>query len=286
MTKGAKSNTKRNYVPRRAAANFRPAMDWSVEEAKQEFFSQKFSFEVDKVIYGDCIEEMQNLPAESVDMIIADPPFGLDFNSKETLYNRKKANVIGGYKEIEIENYGTFTNKWISQLPRLLKEHGGAWIVSGWTNLKDILNALDKYKLVTINHIIWKYQFGVFTKKKFVTSHYHIIFAVKNPKKYFFNKVEHYPSDVWDIKRKYQPGIKKNATKLPIEVVKRCIDFGSKPGDLVLDPFMGNGTTAVASLGAYRHFIGFEINKELKEIIDWNINFTKIGQFYKAYSER
>ena len=167
-----------------------------------------------------------------------------------------------------------------------MKKHGGLWIFSGWTNLKDVLNALDKNGFTIINHIIWKYQFGVFTKRKFVTSHYHIIFAVKDPKRYFFNKIEHYPLDVWDIKRKYLPGVKKNATKLPIDVVMRCIDFGSKPGDLILDPFMGNGTTATACKASFRHYIGFEINSSLKEVIEWNLNQVKLGEHYKPYSER
>jgi len=219
-------------------------------------------------------------------MIVADPPFGLNFSEKETLYNRKKDKVVDGYKEVDTKNYASFTRAWIGQTPRILKKHGGIWIFSGWTNLKDILNAVDEHGFTIINHIIWKYQFGVFTRKKFVTSHYHVIFAVKNAKKYFFNKVEHYSLDVWEIKRRYQPRVRKNATKLPVEVVLRCIDFGSKPGDLILDPFMGNGTTAVACKGSFRHFIGFEANPSLKEIIDANLAKVSLGQFYVPYSQR
>jgi len=70
------------------------------------------------------------------------------------------------------------------------------FVFSGWTNLKDILNALDEVGFITINHIIWKYQFGVLTKRKFVTSHYHILFVAKDEEKYKFNKIEHYPEDV------------------------------------------------------------------------------------------
>ncbi|MHA1205737.1 MAG: DNA methyltransferase, partial [Candidatus Heimdallarchaeaceae archaeon] len=69
-------------------------------------------------------------------------------------------------------------------------------------------------------------------------------------------------------------------------VVLRCIDFGSKPGDIILDPFMGNGTTAVACKGAYRHYIGYEINKQMQEIIEWNLNKIKLGEYYTPYSER
>ncbi|MHA1222841.1 MAG: DNA-methyltransferase [Candidatus Heimdallarchaeaceae archaeon] len=265
---------------------FKPTYNWSKVEAKELYQSRVFPFEVDRVEYRDCISGMQDLPSESIDMIIADPPFGLNFNGREPIYNRNKNNVIEGYKEVKIVDYSNFTDSWIKELPRIMKREAGVWIFSGWTNLKDILIALEKYKLHIINHIIWKYQFGVFTRKKFVTSHYHILFAVKQKRDYFFNKVEHYPLDVWEIKRDYHSRQKKNATKLPVKVVQRCIDFGSKPGDLVLDPFMGNGTTAVACKGSFRHFYGFEINKVSEEIIKYNIEQATEGEAYTPYSQR
>ncbi|OLS32120.1 MAG: DNA adenine methyltransferase YhdJ [Candidatus Heimdallarchaeota archaeon AB_125] len=282
QTKGSKSA----YIPHKAAAEFQPTFDWSEVEALNLFNERLFTFVVDQVYFNDCISGMKNLPSESIDMIIADPPFGLNFGGMEPLYNRDSNFVAEGYKDIQIENYMDFTDKWISELPRLLKDDAGVWIFSGWTNLVDILNALRDNNLTLINHIIWKYQFGVFTKRKFVTSHYHVLFAVKNEKNYFFNKVEHYPEDVWTFKREYERGTRKNATKLPLEVVLRCIDFGSKPGDLVLDPFMGNGTTAVAAKGSFRHFLGFEINPELHDIIKHSKEKTPLGEFYIPYGEK
>jgi DNA modification methylase len=81
-------------------------------------------------------------------------------------------------------------------------------------------------------------------------------------------------------------GQKKNSTKLPIEVVRRCIDFSSKPGDIVLDPFMGNGTTAVAAKASWRHFIGFEVNNELSQIIESDLDATQLGDNYIPYRKR
>ena len=69
-------------------------------------------------------------------------------------------------------------------------------------------------------------------------------------------------------------------------MVQRCIDFGSEPGDLILDPFMGNGTTATAALSSYRHFLGFEINQTLNEIIAKNILDITLGQDYVPYRKR
>jgi site-specific DNA-methyltransferase (adenine-specific) len=228
------------------------------------------------IYYEDCIPNIsKRLPEESIDLIIADPPFGIDFDKIGSQYNRKSDYVIDGYKEIQENNYLSFSRAWIKAIYPVLKETGSAYILSGWTNLKDILIAIDEAGFIVKNHLIWKYQFGVFTKRKFVTSHYHILFLVKHPKDYFFNKVDHYPEDVWNIKRVYRPGEKKNSTKLPEKLVKRFLSYSSEKGDLVLDPFMGNGTTAVMCLKMNRRYIGFEINPQAKEVIDYNLQQAK-----------
>ncbi len=280
-----KKKRKKPYIPHRAAAEFQPTEDWTRDEAKRIFQSRESTFPLDVVHYQECIDGMKKLPEESIDAIIADPPFGISFTGKEAIYNRDDSFVVEGYHEVK-ENYDSFTRNWISQLPRILKASGTAWIFSGWTNLRDVLDAIETTELAIINHIIWKYQFGVFTKKKFVTSHYHLLFLAKHPKDYFFNKIEHYPLDVWEINRTYKKGERKNGTKLPTELVMRCIDFSTRPGDIVLDPFMGNATTAVACKGSYRHYIGFEINQSMKEIIDYNLNLLELGELYTPYSER
>ena len=228
--------------------------------------------ETNIIYYEDCIENIsKRIPEDSIDLIIADPPFGINFNGKGAQYNRKSEFVVSGYLEISQENYLDFTKAWIKAIYPVLKKTGSAYIISGWTNLKDILIAIDDVGFITKNHIIWKYQFGVFTKRKYVTSHYHILFLVKDEKDYFFNKIDHYPEDVWEIKRDYKPGQKKNSTKLPDALVEKIILYSSQLGDIILDPFMGNGTTATAAIKLKRKYVGFEINPKAREIIDLNI---------------
>ncbi len=275
---------KNPYVPGVAQLNFKPDYDWQSEEAQKMYYeSTSLIPHINTIAYEDCIEGMKKLPSECVDLVIADPPFGINFNGKEAIYNRKGEYVVDNYNEIN-DNYAEFSDKWITELPRLMKDTASAYIFSGWTNLKDLLNAVEKARLELVNHIIWKYQFGVFTKRKFVTSHYHILFVVKNSKKYFFNKFEHYPLDIWDIPRSYKPGQEKNGTKLPEEVVERAINFSSKPGDLIFDPFMGNGTTAVCAKLNYRHYFGFEKNTKLEPLIRSNIDSVQLGAHYRQYS--
>ena len=150
----------------------------------------------------------------------------------------------------------------MKEAQRVLKKTGSMYVFSGWSNLKDILNAIDDVGFFTVNHLIWKYQFGVFTKRKFVTSHYHILFVVRDKRNYKFNKVEHYPEDVWEIKREYWKGKLKTPTKLPLEIVSRILKFSSDESDVVLDPFAGAGTVLLAAKMLKRHFLGFEIVKE------------------------
>lgn len=234
---------------------------------------------LDTIYYEDCIPNIpKKIPEESIDLIVADPPFGIAFNGKGSQYNRKDKFVVSGYTEIPQEDYLEFSRAWLKVLYPVLKKTGSAYIISGWSNLKEILIAIDEAGFITQNHLIWKYQFGVFTRRKFVTSHYHILFLVKDQKEYYFNKFEHYPEDVWEIKREYRRGEKKNSTKLPEKLIERFLRFSSQPGDIVLDPFMGNGTTAVVCTKFGRHYIGFEINPEAKEIIDENILAAKQEQ--------
>jgi len=233
---------------------------------------------IDEIYLGDCVEGMKKLRAETVSLIIADPPFGIDFKAKRRTYSRTESHVLKGYREIAPTDYFTFTKKWMKEAFRLLKESGSMFVFSGWNRLRDILNALHETDFITINHIIWKYQFGVATRRRFVTSHYHCLYVCKNDKKrkFFpyvrFGKEErdangkslHYrdKEDVWQIKREYWHGSLTTPTKLPLELIKKIILYTSEEGDLVLDPFLGSGQVAVVSKMLKRHYLGFEIVKE------------------------
>jgi len=241
---------------------------------------------------------MQLLPQNKVDLIVTDPPFAIDFKAIKANYNRTASRVMKGYNEIKPEDYYDFTFDWMSQAYRILKESGSMYVFSGWNNLKDILMALDESGFKTINHIIWKYQFGVVTKKKFVTSHYHCLYVCKNEMKrkfYPFSRFKktsktkegrslHYKDkeDVWNIKREYWTGDEKTPTKLPAEVIEKILQYSSKKGDVVLDPFLGSGQVAVVSKSLNRNYLGFEIVKEYynfaKKRLDKNIYRIKTSK--------
>lgn len=229
-----------------------------------------------RVYNMDCIPGMANLAPESVDLIIADPPFAIDFKAKRSNYNRKDSSVIDGYVEIKPENYKQFTLDWMIQAKRVLKSNGSMYIVSGWTHLNDILTAIESLGLTVVNHIIWQYQFGVYTTRRFVSSHYHILFVTKDDKTRPFFKDRRFQDtksqyqdmqDVWKIPREYQRSEEKTPTKLPDELVRKMIQYSCPENGTILDPFLGSGTTAVVAKNLGYNMIGFEIVKEYYDYI-------------------
>jgi site-specific DNA-methyltransferase (adenine-specific) len=237
--------------------------------------------EFNKIYNMDCIEGMEYIPNNTIDLVITDPPFAIDFKARRNNYHRTASRVIEGYNEIPREEYYTFTHKWMKEIYRVLKDFGSMYVFSGWNNLKDILIAIDGLGFITVNHIIWKYQFGVVTKRKFVTSHYHCLYVCKNDEKRKFFPYSrhgkddddkdgsslHYKDkeDVWIIKREYWTGDQKTPTKLPAELIRKILMYSSEEGDIVLDPFLGSGQVAIISKMLQRQYIGFEIVKEYYE---------------------
>jgi site-specific DNA-methyltransferase (adenine-specific) len=148
------------------------------------------------------------------------------------------------------------------------------YVVSGHTQLRAVLNAAYELGLVEINHIIWKYNFGVNTRTKFVTSHYNILYYKKSESvEPTFNLTCRFGADdvagreadlssVWFINREFHRGKKKNCNKLPTELVRKMIQYSSNPGDVVCDFFLGNFTTAVVARQLGRHSCGFELNPQ------------------------
>ena len=202
---------------------------------------------------------------EPADLIFADPPFGIDFKGNMKSYHRKPDAI--SYVEVSKEEYPGFIRDLLEWSYEALKPSGSMWLLSGWNNLGIVLQAIDDSEFHLINHCIWKYQFGVFTKRRFTTSHYHLLLLVKDEENYTFNKPEHYAEDVWYIKRPYRRGVRTAGNELPERLVEKCIYTSSNIGDLVADPVLGSGTTMKVCLENKRRCIGIEVNPALEERI-------------------
>jgi site-specific DNA-methyltransferase (adenine-specific) len=229
----------------------------------------------------DCVAgAKKHLADASVDLIITDPPYGINGDRLHQHYNRNEQFVVDGYVEVPAHKYNQFSHDWIAQAERVLRPGGQIYIVSGYTNLYHVLDALRKTSLREINHIIWKYNFGVFTSTKFVSSHYHILYYAKPGGRRTFNLECRFGTaeggddgspnyrdreDVWIINREYKPGVVKNKNELPTALLLKMLQYTSNEGDLVCDLFMGGFSTAKVAVALNRRFVGFEISKPIFE---------------------
>lgn len=243
----------------------------------------------------DCVEGCrQHLDDECVDLIITDPPYGIEGDALHKHYNRNEGYVVDGYHEVSRSDYERFSREWIAQAERILRPGGAIYIVSGYTHLREILNALHQTRLQEVNHLIWKYNFGVYTKSKYVSSHYHMLFWVKPGKRPTFNTYARYGAnerdahggslnyldreDVWIINREYKPGRLKNKNELPHALLQKILQYSSHENDVVCDLFLGSFATAKVAWGLNRNVCGFEISTP---IFDYHLQeFQRLDKGY------
>ena len=226
-----------------------------------------------QVYNQSCIEGMrEHVVDDSIDLIFTDPPYGIKGDELDVHYHRDESKVVPGYVDVPLSEYAKFSLDWIRECERVLRPGGSMYIVSGYTNLHHILNALHATGLEEINHIIAKYSFGVSTKNKFVSSHYHVLFWSKPDRgrqKRTFNSNYKYTDQkdsyhdrlsVQDMPRDYKPGQVKNKNQLSEDFIEKFVMYSSNRGDTVLDCFGGGLTTGRTALRWGRNFVGFELN--------------------------
>jgi site-specific DNA-methyltransferase (adenine-specific) len=241
---------------------------------------------------GDCITGLAQLPAETVHLAFADPPFNIGYE-----YDVYKDNK--GY-----ETYLAWTRQWMAAVCRALQPTGTFWVAIGDEYAAEIkLIAQKELGLTCRSWVIWYYTFGVNCKKKFSRSHVHLFHFVKDHKRFTFNGNAiavpsarqlvyndgranpggRLPDDTWilrpqDIPERFTPDqdtwyfprvagtFKERAgfhgCQMPEQLLGRIIACCSHEGEIVLDPFAGSGTTLVVARKLGRQWIGFELSKE------------------------
>lgn len=219
-----------------------------------------------------------------VDLIFTDPPFGIGGDKLDNVYNRDNNNVVKGYQEAPSKDYEEWAYEWIKHLDKALKPSGSVVIISGWTHEADIQHAMKRTgKFELVNQLIWKFNFGVHTKRKFVTSHYVILWYCKKGAKPYFNKNAYHDdwerkigggSAVYDdlqsvisIDKEYRRGRLKYQNQLPSRLVEKLIKHLSEEGDLVVDPFAGSFTIPFIAMKLNRQAHGNDINEETEQLI-------------------
>lgn len=230
-----------------------------------------------KFVLGDCIEELEKLEKDSVDLIFADPPYNLSGETSLTVKNGKPVKCDKGEWD-KIDNIHEFNLKWIKACKEVLKPTGTLWISGTLHNHPSVGMALKEAGYWIINDVIWfkPNATPLLSRNRFVPST-ELIWVASKTKKYYFDyelakKINggKQMRNLWTLTAKRH--ITPHPTEKPEELLERVVSLGSKKGDLVLDPFMGSGTTGVIAKKLCRHFIGIEIDKKYFQIATNRIN--------------
>jgi len=227
-----------------------------------------------KIICGDCIDILSKIKEPFAELIFADPPFNIGYKYDKYYDKRKK------------ENYIAWTKEWIAACKKILKPHGSFYIAIGDEYAANVKIIADQLSLYMRNWIICHYSFGQQTKNKFARSHTHIFYFVNDKKNFTFNDhAVRIPSDrqlIYNDRRANPAGKMPNDVwlqysrvcgtfmertgwhpcQMPENLLKRIIAVSSNPGNLVLDPFSGSGTTPAAAYQLDRFYLGIEISQQ------------------------
>ncbi|HHW06694.1 MAG TPA: site-specific DNA-methyltransferase [Clostridia bacterium] len=233
---------------------------------------------LNQIIQGDCITVMeQELPEKIADVIFADPPYNLQLAAELYRPNETRVNGVEDAwdKFSSLAEYDEFTEKWLSACRRVLKEDGTIWVIGSYHNIFRIGKIMSDLGFWILNDIIWikNNPMPNFKGVRFTNAHETLIWAKKSREqaKYtfnyqamkIFNDDKQMRSD-WYIpicsgkERIKQAGVKAHSTQKPEALLTRVVLASTNPGDIILDPFFGTGTTGAVAKRLGRHFIGIE----------------------------
>ena len=239
---------------------------------------------LNRVLQGDCIELLPRLPAESIDLIFADPPYNLQLSQDLWRPNLTRVNGVedkwdrfDGFQE-----YDQFTRAWLSACRRLLKDDGSLWVIGTYHNIYRVGAILQNLGFWILNDVLWikTNPMPNFRGVRFTNAQETLIWASKSKRsRYTFNYHamkalnggKQMRSD-WALplctgsERIKLNGKKAHATQKPEALLERVLLSSSEPGDIVLDPFFGTGTTGAVAKRMGRHWIGIERERQYVEI--------------------
>ena len=230
------------------------------------------------IIKGDCVAALEALPDKSVDVIFADPPYNLQLGGA---LHRPDQSLVDACDDAwdqfaSFEAYDAFTRAWLLACRRVLKPNGTIWVIGSYHNIFRVGTALQDLQFWILNDVVWRKTNPMpnFKGRRFQNAHETMIWASRDPKAkgYTFNyeamKAANddvqmrsdwlFPICSGGERLKGADGKKVHPTQKPEALIARVLMASSKPGDIVLDPFFGSGTTGAVAKRLGRHFVGIE----------------------------
>jgi modification methylase len=232
---------------------------------------------LDRVIEGDCIETMRALPEGCADLVFADPPYNLQLEGELRRPDNSKVDAVddGWDQFASFADYDRFTRDWLGAARRVLKDNGALWVIGSYHNIFRVGAILQDLGFWILNDVVWRKTNPMpnFRGKRFTNAHETMIWASKGREaRYTFNyeamkalNDELQMRSDWTLpicsgneRLKDANGDKAHSTQKPESLLHRVIVSSTKPGDVVLDPFFGSGTTGAVARRLGRRFIGLE----------------------------
>src|SRR5438067_8711572 len=231
-----------------------------------------------RILIGDCIAEMAALPAASVDLVFADPPYNLQLQGALKRPDESRVDAVDASWDTfsSFAAYDDFTRAWLIACRRVMKPSATLWVIGSYHNIFRVGTVLQDLGFWILNDVVWRKSNPMpnFRGRRFTNAHETLIWAARDPggKGYTFNyeALKAGNDDVqmrsdWTIalctgeeRLKTNDGKKLHPTQKPEALLARVILAATRPGDLVLDPFCGTGTTGAVARRLRRRFIGFE----------------------------
>ncbi|MCO5156558.1 MAG: site-specific DNA-methyltransferase [Aquamicrobium sp.] len=233
---------------------------------------------LDTILKGDCVAALERLPEKSVDVIFADPPYNLQLDGDLHRPDQSKVDAVDdAWDQFEsFAAYDAFTRAWLLAARRVLKPNGTIWVIGSYHNIFRVGAIMQDLGFWILNDIVWRKTNPMpnFRGRRFQNAHETMIWASRDPsaKGYTFNyeamKAANddvqmrsdwlFPICTGNERLKDENGIKVHPTQKPEALLARVLLSSSKPGDVVLDPFFGTGTTGAVAKKLGRHFVGVE----------------------------
>ncbi|MBV8752501.1 MAG: site-specific DNA-methyltransferase [Hyphomicrobiales bacterium] len=233
-----------------------------------------------RIIVGDCVAQMAALPAASVDLVFADPPYNLQLKGDLKRPDDSRVDAVDDDwdKFASFTEYDAFTRAWLSACRRLLKPAGTLWVIGSYHNIYRVGAILQDLGFWILNDVVWRKSNPMpnFRGRRFTNAHETLIWAAREEtSRYTFNyealkagnediQVRSdwtFPLCTGEERLKQADGSKLHPTQKPETLLARVILAASRPGDVVLDPFFGTGTTGAVAKRLGRSFIGLEREK-------------------------
>ena len=240
-------------------------------------YSEKSDW-IDTILKGDCVAALEKLPEHSIDTIFADPPYNLQLNGDLHRPDQSKVDAVDDHWDRfdDFAAYDAFTRAWLLACRRVLKPEGTIWVIGSYHNIFRVGAAMQDLGFWILNDVVWRKTNPMpnFRGRRFQNAHETMIWASRdaNAKGYTFNyealKAANddvqmrsdwlFPICTGGERLKDGNGDKVHPTQKPEALLARVMMSSTRPGDVVLDPFFGSGTTGAVARRLGRHFVGCE----------------------------